>query len=83
MVMVILCAMGSWCHAPFAEEITVKWLDHQVANYLEDGLPPQDYSQDESTFTKSIQGDINIGEMFYNFQNHKKGQTSACRLHCG
>jgi hypothetical protein len=41
-----------------------------VANYLDSGLPSQDYTQSARVFIKSKQGDINVGAMFNNFRAH-------------
>ena len=38
-----------------------------MAIYLNAGSPPLDYSQSAGTFTKSKQGDIDVGTMFNNF----------------
>jgi hypothetical protein len=54
------------------EEHVAKWLAMPVAQYLEMGSPPQDYSQPASTFTKSIQGDVDVGQHFHNFIAHAK-----------
>jgi hypothetical protein len=52
------------------KEMVVKWLAIPVVVYLNFGSPPQDYSQSAGTFTKSKQGDINVGAMFNNFCSH-------------
>ena len=54
------------------ENMLVKWLDRPVANYLDDVNCEVDYSQDERTYTKSMQFDVDVGEMFYNFGTHIK-----------
>lgn len=48
-------------------EMVTKWLAVPVANYLDAGSPSQDYTLSTSTFTKSKQGDIDVGAMFNNF----------------
>jgi hypothetical protein len=50
--------------------MVLKWLAIQVAVYLNSGSPPQDNSQSAGSFTKSKQGDINVGAMFNNFCSH-------------
>jgi hypothetical protein len=52
------------------KEMVVKWLAIPVAVYLNSGSPPQDYSQSTGTFTKSKQGDIDVGAMFNIFCSH-------------
>jgi hypothetical protein len=52
------------------KEMVVKWLAVLVAIYLNTGSPPQDCSQSAGTFTKSKQGDIDVGAMFNNFTTH-------------
>jgi hypothetical protein len=52
------------------KEMMVKWLAIPVAIYLNSGSPSQDYSQSAGTFTKSKQGDIDVGAMFNNFHSH-------------
>ena len=54
------------------KNMVVKWLSIPMGQYLEAGSPPQDYTQPESTFIKSKQGDVGMGGMFvHNFQAHK------------
>ena len=56
------------------EEQVVKWLTMGVAEYLQQGSPPMDYTQDASKFIKSKQGDIDVGEHFNNFRVHPSDQ---------
>ncbi len=58
------------------KEMLVKWLAVPVAVYLNAGSPSQDYSQSAGTFTKSKQGDINVGTMFNNFLTHPSERHS-------
>lgn len=51
-------------------EMVTKWLAVPVADYLDAGSPSQDYTQSTSFFTKSKQGDIDVGAMFNNFPVH-------------
>ncbi len=51
-------------------KMVTKWLAVPVANYLDPGLPLQDYTQSACVFIKSKQGDINVGAMFNNFCAH-------------
>jgi len=53
------------------KNMVVKWLSIPMGHYLEAGSPPQDYTQPESTFIKSKQGDVDVGGMFHNFQAHE------------
>eukprot|EP00986_Skeletonema_menzelii_P016382 scaffold14397_cov80-Skeletonema_menzelii.AAC.1 len=55
-----------------AENMIVKWLDRPMASYLDDVDCEVDYGQDESVYTKSVQFDIDVGEMFYNYTTHWK-----------
>ena len=54
----------------------IKWLSLPVAEYLRLGRPCQDYTQDADRFTRSVQGDIDIGKHFNNFQVHPEDQDS-------
>ena len=54
------------------ENMIVKWLDVPLSCYLDDVNYEVDYGQDESVYTKSVQFDIDVGEMFYNFTTHIK-----------
>jgi hypothetical protein len=53
------------------EEMVFKWLSKPVGSYLLEGSPDEDYTQDASTFIKSWQSDIDVGQQFNNFQAHK------------
>ena len=44
-----------------AEDQVLKWLSTTVREYLEAGSPVEDYTQKVVSFTKSTQGDIDIG----------------------
>ena len=52
------------------QEYMVKWLTVSVGRYLEMGSPPQDFTQSECSFIKSMQGDVDVGGMFHNFLAH-------------
>jgi hypothetical protein len=52
------------------EEIVLKWLSKPVGIYLLEGSPDEDYSQDASTFIKSQQADIDVGQQFNNYRAH-------------
>ena len=54
-----------------AENMVCKWLATTVGRYLVLGLPNQDYTLEQSSFHRSEQGDIDVGEMFHNFMIHK------------
>ena len=54
------------------QEITVKWLSVPVDTYLKMGSPDQDYTQEATTFIKSWQIDIDVGQQFNNFAAHYK-----------
>ena len=57
-------------------ELVVKWLAVPMSQYIGEGSPPQDYTQPESKFTKSKQGDVDVGGMFHNFRAHAKEQAN-------
>ena len=57
-----------------AEDQVVKWLSMGVAEYLQQGSPVMDYTQDASIFIKTLQGDIDVGQHFNNFRVHPKDQ---------
>ena len=57
-------------------DLVVKWLSCAVGEYLELGSPIQDYTQDATTFIKSFQADIDVGEMFHNFKAHEEERSS-------
>ena len=48
----------------------VKWLTMSVRQYLLQGSPVMDYTQEVSTYTKFTQGDIDVGPHFNNFRVH-------------
>jgi hypothetical protein len=60
------------------EEIVVKWLTLSVMAYLLAGSPDQDYSQDATSFNKSWQLDIDVGQQFNNYASHYED-----RPYCG
>ena len=43
------------------EDQVVKWLTMSVGEYLQQGSPVMDYTQDPSMFKKTKQGDIDVG----------------------
>ncbi len=51
-------------------KMVTKWLSVPVATYLNAGSPSKDYTQSESSFVKSKQGDIDVGAIFNNFCTH-------------
>lgn len=53
-------------------EHVFKWLSVPVKVYLLMGSPAQDYALPASSFTKSLQGDVDVSSMFMNFQAHHK-----------
>ena len=53
-----------------AADMVVKWLPIPVGDYLEQGLPVLDYTQEVATFIPTFQGDIDVGSMFHNFLAH-------------
>ena len=53
-------------------ELVVKWLTVPIGQYMEEGSPPQDYTQPESAFIKSKQGGVDVGGMFHSFEAHVK-----------
>ena len=53
-----------------AADMVVKWLPMPVGDYLEQGSPVVDYTQDAGTFIPTFQGDIDVGSMFHNFLAH-------------
>ena len=53
-----------------AEDQIVKWLTMSVRQYLLQGSPVMDYTQEVSTYTKFTQGDIDVGPHFNNFRVH-------------
>ena len=55
-----------------AQEHVVKWLNIPVGRYLERGSPSQNYTQQECSFIKSIQEDIDVGGMFHDFPAYQK-----------
>lgn len=61
---------------PDVEDIVVKWLSVPLLTYVLSGSPPQDYTQDESLYIKSYGFDNDCGQMFNNFQMHKKERKS-------
>jgi hypothetical protein len=52
------------------KEIVFKWLSKPVGIYLLEGSPDEDHSQDASTFIKSQQEDIDVGQQFNNYRAH-------------
>jgi len=61
-------------YATKATDIVVKWLPMPVGEYLKQGLPNIDYTQEGRTFIPTVLGDIDVGEMFHNFQTHESGR---------
>ena len=57
-----------------AEDQVVKWLSLRVAEYLQQGSPTMDYTQDASICIKTLQGDIDVGQYFNNFRVHPADQ---------
>ncbi|KAL7539570.1 hypothetical protein ACHAXR_009407 [Thalassiosira sp. AJA248-18] len=57
-----------------AEDHVVKWLSMSVGDYLRQGSPHVDYTQDANTFTKTKQGNIDVGQHFNNFRVHPSDQ---------
>ncbi|KAL7527269.1 hypothetical protein ACHAXR_004033, partial [Thalassiosira sp. AJA248-18] len=57
-------------------ELVVKWLTVPISQYIEEGSPPQDYTQTGSIFIKSKQGGVDVGGMFHNFRAHAKEQAN-------
>ena len=53
-----------------AADMVVKWLPIPVGDYLEQGSPVLDYTQEAATFIPTFQGDIDVGSMFHNFLAH-------------
>lgn len=58
------------------ENLVIKWLVLTVAAYLAHGSPIVDYTQDVSTYTKTLHGDIDVGQAFLNHQVHKSERHS-------
>ena len=59
-----------------AEDLVVKWLLIPVGDYLRQGSPPQDYSQDQDLMIKDFQYDLDVAQQFNNYQMHKKERHS-------
>ena len=59
-----------------AADMVVKWLSIPVGDYLAQGSPVMDYTQDASVFTKTYQGDVDVGAMFNNFVAHESERHS-------
>ncbi len=57
-----------------AEDQVVKWLPMSVKEYLQLSSPIIDYTQETSTYIKSTQGDIDVGQHFNNFRVHPSDQ---------
>lgn len=58
-----------------AEDQVVKWLSVKVGEHLRRGSPVTDYStQEASSFIKTTQGDIDVGQHFNNFRVHPVDQ---------
>jgi hypothetical protein len=57
-----------------AEDQVVKWLSMTVSEYLQQGSPIMDYTQDTCNFIKTTQGDIDVGQNFNNFRVHPRDQ---------
>ena len=58
-----------------AEDQVVKWLSVKVGEYLRLGSPVTDYStQEASSFIRTKQGDIDVGQHFNNFRVHPQDQ---------
>ena len=53
------------------ESQVVKWLLTPVSEYLREGSPVLDYTQEDNVFIKSKQGDIDVGQHFNNFRMHE------------
>ena len=50
-----------------AEDQVVKWLSISLGEYLQQGSPVMDYTQDPSMCVKTKQGDIDVGQHLNNF----------------
>ena len=50
------------------EDQVLKWLTMSVRQYLQQGSPVIDYTQEVSTSIKNTQGDIDVGQHFNNFR---------------
>ena len=59
-----------------AEDLVIKWLMVPVEEYLRNGSPPQDYTQDQSLFIKSYQFDHDVAQQFNNFTLHENERHS-------
>lgn len=58
-----------------AEDQVVKWLSVNVGEHLRLGSPVTDYStQEASSFIRTKQGDIDVGQHFNNFRVHPQDQ---------
>ncbi len=55
-----------------AEELVVKWLSMPLRQYLQLGSPDMDYTQDAKEFTKSKQGDVDVGQHFKKICAHEE-----------
>jgi len=53
-----------------AEDQVVKWLSMSVGEYLQQGSPVMEYTQEPSIFIKTKQGDIDVVQHFNNFRCH-------------
>ena len=59
-----------------AADMVIKWLSIPVGDYLKQGSPVMDYTQDASLFIKTFQGDVDVGAMFNNFVAHESERHS-------
>ena len=58
------------------EDQVLKWLTMSARQYLQQGSPVIDYSQEVSTYIKTTQGDIDIGQHFKKFRLHPIDQPT-------
>ena len=59
-----------------AADMIVKWLSMPVGDYLEQGSPKMDYTQDAGTCIPTFQTDVDVGSMFHNFGVHRSERHS-------
>jgi hypothetical protein len=59
-----------------AADLVVKWLLMPVGQYLKEGSPLQDYSQDQDLYIKSYSFDHDVAHQFNNFPLNEKGRHS-------
>ena len=59
-----------------AEDQVIKWLTVLVREYLQQGSLVIDYTQEVSTYIKTTQGDIDIGQHFKKIRLHPIDQPT-------